>query len=100
MLHHECNIDRILGDGCQTWMSVGVYTIADEGSEARLMYELEIPEEPQELQEQLNIGKTGDYSLQMKACVQPFFISSVKGSVQRSRDQKGRDNCTAVTQSP
>ena len=49
----------------------GVYTIADEGSDARLMYKLEIPEEPQELQEQLNIGKTGDYSLQIKVrCLQ------------------------------
>ncbi len=46
----------------------GVYTIADEGSDARLMYQLEIPEEPQELQDQLNIGKTGDFSLQMKVC--------------------------------
>ena len=32
------------------------------------MYKLEIPEQPQELQEQLNIGKTGDYSLQIKVC--------------------------------
>ena len=47
-------------------MLTGVYTIADEGSDARLMYQLEIPDEPQELQEQLKIGKTGDYSMQIK----------------------------------
>ena len=52
----------------------GVYTIADEGSDARLMYQLEIPEEPQELQDQLNIGKTGDFSLQMKVCQSPSTV--------------------------
>lgn len=55
-------------------MVAGVYTIADEGTDARLMYMLEIPEEPQELQEQLNIGKTGDYSLQIKVCCAHFLL--------------------------
>ena len=32
------------------------------------MYELEIPKEPQDLQVELNIGKTGNFSLQMKVC--------------------------------
>jgi hypothetical protein len=44
----------------------GVYTIADEGSDARLMYELEVPKEPQSVQQELNIGKTGNFSLQIK----------------------------------
>jgi hypothetical protein len=47
----------------------GVYTIAEEGSDARLMYELEVPEEPQDVQQELNIGKTGNFSLQMKVCL-------------------------------
>ena len=43
-----------------------MYTIAEEGRDARLMYELEVPEEPQDVQQELNIGKTGNFSLQMK----------------------------------
>ena len=43
-----------------------MYTIAVEGTDAHLIYELEIPKEPQDLQNELNIGKTGNYSLQMK----------------------------------
>ena len=46
-----------------------MYTIAEEGTDARLMYELEVPEEPQDLQQELNIGKTGNFSLQMKVCL-------------------------------
>ena len=46
-----------------------MYTIAEEGSDARLMYELEVPEEPQGVQQELNIGKTGNFSLQMKVCL-------------------------------
>jgi len=58
-----------------------VYTIANEGGDAHLMYQLEIPEEPQELQDQLNIGKTGDFSLQMKVCQS----SSTMLAIPRSR---------------
>ena len=43
-----------------------MYTIAVEGTDAHLIYELEIPKEPQDLQNELNIGKTGNFSLQMK----------------------------------
>ena len=51
-----------------------MYTIAVEGTDAHLIYELEIPKEPQDLQDELNIGKTGNFSLQMKVytCIATF----------------------------
>lgn len=72
-------------------MLTGVYTIADEGSDARLMYKLEIPEEPKELQEQLNIGKTGDYSLQIKVCSSRQTSPSTAGFLPVSYVSTGLD---------
>ena len=46
-----------------------MYSIAVEGTDAHLMYELEIPKEPQDLQDELNIGKAGNFSLQMKVYI-------------------------------
>ena len=55
-----------------------MYTIAVEGTDAHLIYELEIPKEPQDLQDELNIGKTGNYSLQMKVHI---FAATFPGRV-------------------
>jgi hypothetical protein len=44
----------------------GVYAIARHGNHTHLLYALELPEEPDEVQRELHIGKEGSYLLSVK----------------------------------
>ncbi|CAK0739160.1 hypothetical protein CVIRNUC_001142 [Coccomyxa viridis] len=44
----------------------GIYVLHDAGRSVDMLYELEVPEHPQETQEQLGIYKTGAYAIQIK----------------------------------
>ncbi len=56
----------------------GVYTIVDHGRDSRLVYELEVPQEPGDVQADFSINKTGS------------FVISVKVSTQMSRINDGQ----------
>lgn len=44
----------------------GVYKIYDHGRDSRLAYELEVPQEPSDVQEDFRIKKTGSYIISVK----------------------------------
>ena len=44
----------------------GVYALASHGNHTHLLYALELPQEPDEVQRELNIGKEGAYLLSVK----------------------------------
>ncbi|KAK9917620.1 hypothetical protein WJX75_006559 [Coccomyxa subellipsoidea] len=44
----------------------GVYKIYDHGRDSRLVYELEVPQEPGDVQEDFSIKKTGSYIISVK----------------------------------
>ncbi|HYG62574.1 MAG TPA: hypothetical protein VEL74_08320 [Thermoanaerobaculia bacterium] len=55
----------------RTWLPArpageGVYAIACHGNHTHLLYALELPEEPDEVQRELHIGKEGSYLLSVK----------------------------------
>lgn len=53
-------------------MLAGVYSIVDRGDNTRLDYELEIPLEPKQVQQEFCIGKTADYVISIKARTVPL----------------------------
>ena len=52
---------------CFCLLLAGAYAITDKGSSTRFDYELAIPREPGEVQEEFHIGRAGEYILQVKA---------------------------------
>ena len=51
-------------------MIIGVYTIVDHGRDSRLVYELEVPQEPGDVQADFSINKTGSFVISVKVRTQ------------------------------
>lgn len=59
--------------------AAGVYSIVDHGRHTHLAYELEVPEEPGEVQKQFCILKEGNYIIQIKVHPSPMpFYSGLQ----------------------
>lgn len=64
--------------GTKTVIHVGVYEIVDRGGrKTSFAYKLEIPQEPGEVQQELQIKKEASYTLSMKVCLTVHHLGSV-----------------------
>lgn len=53
----------------------GVYTIVDHGRDSWLVYELEVPQEPGDVQADFSINKTGSFVISIKVSTQMSGIN-------------------------
>jgi hypothetical protein len=60
----------------------GVYSIVDHGSETRLVYKLEIPSEPGDVQEEFKISEMGNYIISVKVSISQAAIDTPNSSPQ------------------
>ena len=46
----------------------GVYSIVEHGNDTRLVYKLELPETPGDVQDEFKITNVGNYHISIKVC--------------------------------